>query len=615
MRSCTTYIIAFGGILGLCSPACQSPLDPPSVSSIEQDVVTCTKYVATDGSDASPNDGSSAHPWKHIQYALNTATAPGTTICLKPGTYDEQFGINYSGSESGGYITLTKDPSVSGEVTIDGTSGSYSAVITVNAESYIDISNLNIVNRGSTGCSTCYVVGIWLGDFGGTYATPHHHVRIHDNTISEIEPTSETQISLPLFLFSWNTSASIHDISIANNEFLESDTNWTVEGGGITTGLIHIAGNVTDFEIRDNHFRDSDSNGIDTGGNQVGLNLHPKRGVFRGNFFDGVGSADAIPQTENIDYAAAIYLQATERMLVEQNYFEGCGYGVDVATEGASGVTSPHEANETWIRDNVFLDTVAVDFEVAIPSGYLPVHSTAFTNNTIYRMSSGSSTYSIYVSGAGSAYLGSSGSAITNNIVFTNGRALWVIEDPSDDPLLVDTNYWGATATNPYHWGSSSSSTDGSYSAYRTATGHDAESDSVSPSSSIFVGPVTAIQGFHLASSASSALRDGGEAVSLSWASTFGPYTPTEELDACGGPRVYNEVIGRGADEFIECSVDADCETFSAYCDPNLCTCFALGIGETSPCPERTSGECIVDPCLNQSAVCEIENCTLVPSM
>lgn len=58
-----------------------------------------------------------------------------------------------------------------------------------------------------------------------------------------------------------------------------------------------------------------------------------------------------------------------------------------------------------------------------------------------------------------------------------------------------------------------------------------------------------------------------------------------------------------------ECTYDADCRTFSNYCDG--CECLALGQNEPNPVCKGDIVACFVDPCRNQTARCEAGQCVL----
>lgn len=63
----------------------------------------------------------------------------------------------------------------------------------------------------------------------------------------------------------------------------------------------------------------------------------------------------------------------------------------------------------------------------------------------------------------------------------------------------------------------------------------------------------------------------------------------------------------------VECTTDADCSTFSNYCDG--CNCEALSSSSAAPICGGTVVNCFADPCMNQSAVCNAGVCELASTL
>jgi serralysin len=65
-------------------------------------------YVATNGSDSA--SGSSSAPWKTIAHAMQSSVVkPGDTVMVRPGTYNDPYGIAMKSGSSAGYITLKSE--------------------------------------------------------------------------------------------------------------------------------------------------------------------------------------------------------------------------------------------------------------------------------------------------------------------------------------------------------------------------------------------------------------------------------------------------------------------------------------------------------------------------
>lgn len=58
------------------------------------------------------------------------------------------------------------------------------------------------------------------------------------------------------------------------------------------------------------------------------------------------------------------------------------------------------------------------------------------------------------------------------------------------------------------------------------------------------------------------------------------------------------------------CTTDADCRTFSNYCDG--CSCNALGVTDPNPVCKGTTVSCFADPCMGKTATCVAGTCSLL---
>lgn len=61
------------------------------------------------------------------------------------------------------------------------------------------------------------------------------------------------------------------------------------------------------------------------------------------------------------------------------------------------------------------------------------------------------------------------------------------------------------------------------------------------------------------------------------------------------------------------CTADADCRTWSSYCQEAPCVCRVLAANEAEPrCSGGGNVACFVDPCMNKAAACQDGRCVLV---
>ncbi len=61
------------------------------------------------------------------------------------------------------------------------------------------------------------------------------------------------------------------------------------------------------------------------------------------------------------------------------------------------------------------------------------------------------------------------------------------------------------------------------------------------------------------------------------------------------------------------CKADADCATWSSYCQEAPCVCRVYGKDEKQPqCAGSGNVACFADPCMNKTAACQDGRCVLV---
>jgi hypothetical protein len=207
----------------------------------------------------------------------------------------------------------------------------------------------------------------------------------------------------------------------------------------------------------------------------------------------------------------AVYLQATNSINVERNFFHGCGYGVGVFTEPLSNNTQPTNDDQwakfTWVRDNVFLESMESDVVAgSFGGGYGNIQDLYVTNNTVYRTGATPVPAGDSPPSGALAFVASPSSSITsscspvvgsefpaypnyvgNNTVVTNGVPP-IYVDPQNGSVTIDHNLWetpdAGAATNANTW----------IDASPTCTDQ-------------FTGPCTAPGGFQLAGNASTVRR------------------------------------------------------------------------------------------------------------
>jgi len=84
----------------------------------------------------------------------------------------------------------------------------------------------------------------------------------------------------------------------------------------------------------------------------------------------------------------------------------------------------------------------------------------------------------------------------------------------------------------------------------------------------------------------------------------------TPAVDAGAAAAVTTAVAS--ATPAAQCATDADCRTFSSYCQESPCACQAIGKGDADPKCSGTPVSCFVNPCARKTAACQSGKCELV---
>lgn len=179
--------------------------DDARVSTVSSNLATAkTYYVATSGNDDRGN-GTNGSPWRTIGKAMRASLAPGDTVIVKSGTYNEVVNVNRGGSAAG-YITLRSETPRGAK--INATSKSFGVRIQAN---YVKIDGFDVYGANLSGISG-----------GGV-----HHVDVTNND-SHDNGGAGVYFSKSEFLL------------VANNRLFRNAAN------SVTSGIsIHIPENVS----------------------------------------------------------------------------------------------------------------------------------------------------------------------------------------------------------------------------------------------------------------------------------------------------------------------------------------------------------------------------------
>ncbi|MBR8837711.1 MAG: right-handed parallel beta-helix repeat-containing protein [Stigonema ocellatum SAG 48.90 = DSM 106950] len=239
-------------------------------------------YVSPSGNDNNP--GTSAQPWKTINYAVSqkSPVKPGNTILVQPGTYTEIIDIGKSGDSTSGNITLKAN----GNVTLqdpDPSSNDFGrGVIHSSGKSYWVIDGFLIQNTG------------WAG------------IALQDakNMIVQNNHTYETGASgiiiLPASYFGGgDQEVTCKNVKVLNNIVERANWKWLGSNYGIGTQEAMSIWGVDGFEVANNTLNQGNREGID-------LKVGTRNGSVHDNSVTQLALIEGTPRGYN--GGSAIYL-------------------------------------------------------------------------------------------------------------------------------------------------------------------------------------------------------------------------------------------------------------------------------------------------------------------
>lgn len=452
-----------------------------------------------------------------IQAALDVA-APGDTVRVKDGVYNEQVSFPASGSP-GAPITLEAFPGHAPILDGTGLERFSTAMVQIVDRSWVAVVGFEIreLRRGRD-VSGIRVLG------SGT------QIEIRDNVIHDIRGKDAMGITV------YGTKAtSISNLVIDGNEIRDCDP--------AKSEALTLNGNVELFEVTNNVVRDVNNIGIDLIGGETDVQPNPslvaRNGVVRGNRVERANSI------YGGGFAAGIYVDGGRDIVIERNVVTASDLGIEIGAENGGIV-----ASGIVVRDNVLYDN---DKACIAFGGYAAgagrVRDSAFLHNTCHRNDR-------LRSGFGELWIQyAEDSVVRNNIFHAGAESLLLVSDAPIPGVLLDYNLWFAPAGaggSRFVWQGDEYA---SFAAYRVGSGQDA--DSLFAEAQFFA----AAGGDFRAEPGSPAIDAGDPA--------FVPGAGETDLD--GGPRVKGGRVDVGADEF-GCG-DGIVDAGEACDDSNLVDC------------------------------------------
>ncbi len=468
-------------------------------------------YVAKSGSDSNP--GSREAPWLTIQFAVDHM-APGDTVWVYGGVYNELVTFNQSGSASGGYLTLLAVPGES--VVLDGSGlvnqgGWIPALIKIINRSYIRVEGLELRNLVSASASL-FPAGIWIR---GT----SHHIELKNNRIHHIEQHNAEAGAHGIAVYGTSAVAPVHDILIHGNEVDSCQLGWSES--------LVLNGNVTDFVVCHNVVHDNNNIAFDFIGFEGECPDPAQDQARNGWVYENV--AYNIDSRSNPSYggeasADGFYVDGGRDILFERNTAYRCNIGFELASEHSGRSTSGIIMRNNFIYHNSVVGIAVGGYDRNRGS----TDSCTIVNNTLYRNNSDQF-------GWGAEILVQ---YYCNNVVFKNnlietaaGNRLVDNSTATGTNLTFDYNLYYSSGTPVWYW---NGRTYTAFSAYRSGSGQEAHSLYNPP------GLAHPEEGTPALTAESPAI-DRGETLGSELLGT---------LDYEGNPRVVNGVVDIGASEF-----------------------------------------------------------------
>ncbi len=412
-------------------------------------------YVATNGADTNP--GTLASPWRTIQHAANTL-APGDTVYVRGGVYNERVRVNVSGTNGGGFITFAAYPSET--PIIDGTGikvpADWNALIEIFDQSYLRVDGFEIRNYKTKKLDRV-PIGILVRGAG-------EHIELLNNRVHHIK-TRVKQVE----------GGDAHGIAVFGTRAPESYRDIVIDGNEVyalklgSSEALVVNGNIEFFSITNNVVHDNNNIGIVAIGFE---GVAPddaydqaRDGVMADNLVYNIDSSTN-PAYQGESSADCLYVDGGTRIVVERNIAHHCNFGVELASEHLDRATS-----YITLRNNFFYKNTEPGISIG---GYDKqrgrTENCIIVNNTLYDNDT-------RAQGSGELQLqyDTRTNIIRNNIFYAGAQGLFIGNwSKKNTGNVVNNNlYFTAQGGGEWQWKNKAYS---NFSAYQAATGNDANS-------------------------------------------------------------------------------------------------------------------------------------------
>jgi hypothetical protein len=382
-----------------------------------------TYFVATNGVDT--NVGTSTNtPWRTIQKAANTL-APGDTVFVRGGIYNEAVTFNVSGSVTGGRITFQSYPGETANVDGAGLtvpSAAYAAgLFEFTTASYLVIQGFEIRNYQANSTT---VVPAGIDITGAPHDLTFISNRVHN--IANLNTTANSQaygIAVHGTLPQAISNLVFHCNEVYSNTLGQSES-------------FSLDGNCNGFDISGNLIHDNNNIGLDFIGYEGvcsdASQDYTRNGACRNNLVWNISDATNPAYPAN-DYSAdGIYCDGGSNVLVELNQVYHCDLGVELASEHKGHATSGCVCRDNLIWSNYTTGISIGGYSTSVGRtiNCVITHNTLYQNDTLqsgtgemefqYAPVTNTITHNIFVANSQNLFIRDSFTQNTNNIVDWN---------------------------------------------------------------------------------------------------------------------------------------------------------------------------------------------------
>lgn len=331
--------------------------------------------MSPSGSDL--DSGTFAEPWKTFDKAV-TSMGAGDTLYLRGGSYAERLILI---SKEGTLVAPIVISAYASEVpVIDGgaltvPSGGRQGLVVLKDCSNIRLEGLEITDY-VTSANGSVPVGIQIEGSGSNIA-------IRDCKVHHIWQRSNNSSANGFGISVYGTSSTpIDGLILDGNEVYDLRT-------GQSESVV-INGNVTNFTVKNNHVHDCNNIGIDFIGYEGSAPSSVDRarnGTCHDNLVHGIDSRYNPGYGGNFSSgggdgsAAGIYVDGGTDILITRNRVYGCNFGIELASEYASGFTENIQMTNNLLHHNLGPGITMGGYD----SNRGKTRNCLVSNNTLYR--------------------------------------------------------------------------------------------------------------------------------------------------------------------------------------------------------------------------------------